>query len=348
MRGGKNLRVNSTNRFYRRSLLSAVFLTSFMTLCAFPVKAQSVDSRLTRLENEIQTLGRAVFRGEAPPDSFAADTAGAAVSTARLEVRLQQIEMEMQTLTGKVEELNFQEKQFRERMDKIMADFEMRLSGLGMQTGGREDVSSLSGDPAPRTGYLTRQDTIDPLSKEMPPQPSSNSPADSPVVLPKDASGQLGILRQPADVPVPEGAEIIGTVSQSSSLQDPAAIYEQAFSLLRDRQYEEAETAFKLFLTHYPDHDLAANAKYWLGETYYVRKDFEQAARVFAEAYQKYPKGTKGPDNLLKLGMSLAGLGKTNDACLSYSQLKKEYPSGAQPILMRAAQEIEKLDCPQF
>ena len=128
--------------------------------------------------------------------------------------------------------------------------------------------------------------------------------------------------------------------------EGPDESYDHAYTMLRERRYDEAEKAFKDFLDRYPGHNLAANAKYWLGETYYVRGDFEHAARVFAEGYQQYPKGPKGPDNLLKLGMSLAGLGKKNDACLTYSQLKKEYPSGSQPILLRAAQEKDRLGCP--
>ena len=51
-----------------------------------------------------------------------------------------------------------------------------------------------------------------------------------------------------------------------------------------------------------------------LGETYYVRGDFPNAARAFAEGFQKYPKSGKAPDNLLKLGMSLQAQGKPEQA----------------------------------
>ncbi len=77
-----------------------------------------------------------------------------------------------------------------------------------------------------------------------------------------------------------------------------------------------------------------------------MRNDYEHAARIFAEAYQKYPKGAKGPDNLLKLALSLAGLGKKDDACLTLKQLKKQYSSGSVPVLALADKEARKLDCP--
>ena len=65
----------------------------------------------------------------------------------------------------------------------------------------------------------------------------------------------------------------------------------------------------------YPNDPLAGNAQYWLGETYYVRKDYKNAAAAFAEGYQKYPKGPKAADDLLKLGMSL-GNARPEGRCL--------------------------------
>ena len=74
------------------------------------------------------------------------------------------------------------------------------------------------------------------------------------------------------------------------------------------------------FIQRYPNDSLAGNAQYWLGETYYVRKDYNNAAAVFAEGYQKYPKGGKAADNLLKLGMALGQLGQKTDACRAPSR----------------------------
>jgi TolA-binding protein len=91
---------------------------------------------------------------------------------------------------------------------------------------------------------------------------------------------------------------------------------------------------------------LSANAKYWLGESWYVRNNFERAARIFAESYQQAPKGPKGPDNLLKLALSLNGMGKKEEACLTLGQLKKEYGASTSPILARAAQEGGRIGCP--
>ena len=91
---------------------------------------------------------------------------------------------------------------------------------------------------------------------------------------------------------------------------------------------------------------MAGNAKYWLGETFYVRQDYQQAAITFAEAYQEYPNSGKAPDNRLKLGMSRAALDSQNDACGTFAELLKRYPQAAATILQRAKQERQRLSCP--
>lgn len=126
---------------------------------------------------------------------------------------------------------------------------------------------------------------------------------------------------------------------------DATAKYEQAIANLRSENYEEARVGFQGFLGEHKDHVLAANAQYWLGETYYVQGEYKTAARTFAEGFQTYPDSAKSPDILLKLGMSLAGMGKNGDACVALSQLPVKFPTGHDPIVARGQQEMDKLNC---
>lgn len=126
---------------------------------------------------------------------------------------------------------------------------------------------------------------------------------------------------------------------------DTTAQYEKAFEYLKSNQYEQAQTEFEIFLNETPDHSLAPNAKYWLGETYYAQGEFKTAARVFAEGFQAFPNSSKSPDILLKLGMSLAEMGKKGDACIALSQLPVKFPAGPEGVLQRGEIEREKLAC---
>jgi len=92
----------------------------------------------------------------------------------------------------------------------------------------------------------------------------------------------------------------------------PKAQYNYVYGLLMKRDLPKAEAALKAFLANHPKHELADNATFWLGETHYTRKNYQEAIRVYYDAYKKYPKGNKAPAVLLKLGMSLANIGEKN------------------------------------
>ena len=144
------------------------------------------------------------------------------------------------------------------------------------------------------------------------------------------------------ETPASTGSNTLG----GNTNTDPAnRLYDSAFADIRESKYEAAEGKFSRFMSMYPSHNLAPNAQYWLAETYYVRGEYAQAARMFAQGYQDYPKGPKAGDSLLKLGLSLAQLGKKEDACLSYQQLKKEFGGVKNTVTSRADQEIKRLGC---
>ncbi len=105
------------------------------------------------------------------------------------------------------------------------------------------------------------------------------------------------------------------------------------------------ETGFNEFLQRHPKHPLAANAQYWLGETYFQRGMMDKAAVTFAQSYKQYPNGAKAPDSLLRLGMSLGQQGKTKQACVAFGELAKQFPATSQKIKTSLAQEKARYAC---
>ena len=144
--------------------------------------------------------------------------------------------------------------------------------------------------------------------------------------------------------PSAPAGEKLGSLGGDTS-SDPIAMYEEAYASMKDKKYADAESGFTAFLTRYNDHSLADNARYWLGETFYARNQFDKAARQFAQGYQKNPKGPKGADNLLKLALSLAGSGKKEDGCLALTQLQAEYGKTSPPVMARAKKEAKTMGC---
>ncbi len=314
----------------QRSAFLCLFFFSALALApGFAWAQQNVQDRVDRLENEIQTLSRAVFKGETPPPGSLGGGGDSEGLMAAMQTRVSQIESDMGSLTGRLEQQEYNQRQLQEKLDAVMA----RLADLEARAAGGVPPPSASAVPlmntnteapaAPQAFSLTSPAATS--SAVMPPQ---SAPGESPPV-----AGQLGAITQS-----PEGAPVAGGDAAT-------AAYESSFALLRVRRYDEAEKGFAAFLAQNPSHSLTPNALDWMGETFYVRNNFERAARVFAESYQKYPKGPKAPDSLLKLALSLAGMGKKDQACVTLGQLKHEYPAGSAPVLERAEMEKSTLGC---
>jgi tol-pal system protein YbgF len=85
---------------------------------------------------------------------------------------------------------------------------------------------------------------------------------------------------------------------------DEQAAYSAAFELLKSGSYGDAESAFKAFMTGFPSSTLLDNAQYWIGEAYYVTRDYDQAAQAFRAVGERWPASRKAPDALLKLGFT--------------------------------------------
>lgn len=288
---------------------------------------QSLIGEVKRLQRELNTLQRYVYKGEQPPASaitsvYGTEGAVSQTQAARLELRLSQLEAELRGLTGSIEEQSFRVDRLNRRMDKLVADMDARLRRLEERTGGRP--------PAPAFVAGGAQERA-------PGTPGTLGTVSADAVAALRAQG----------VETGSGAATSGDAAPYVLPEGtPESRYKHAFGLLSQANYREAERALSAFLLQHPDHRLAGNAKYWLGETYYVRGQYQDAAITFAEGYQQYPGNTKAPDNLLKLGKSLAALGEKTDACGTYSELIRRFPNASATIQQQAKRERRRLGCP--
>ena len=121
--------------------------------------------------------------------------------------------------------------------------------------------------------------------------------------------------------------------------------YENAIKLLWASKFDEAERELQNLKKIEPD-DLMPNIQYWLGEVYYAQKNFQKAIIAFGEGLEKYPESIKGPDNLLKLGLSFSNLKKKDEACNVLFELEIKYKDAPKNVQERASSEIKKLECP--
>lgn len=122
-------------------------------------------------------------------------------------------------------------------------------------------------------------------------------------------------------------------------------IYKTGLEALKAKNYTAASENFKTVISSYPNDKLAGNAQYWLGEVFYAQKDYKNAAISFAGGYQKYKDNPKAADSLFKLGMSMLGLNKKDEACSAFTNLAAEFPVASEELKNRAKDEASKLEC---
>ncbi len=126
-----------------------------------------------------------------------------------------------------------------------------------------------------------------------------------------------------------------GSTGESTPPESPQKAYKAAFAKIENNEYRSAAAAFRSFLKTYPDSDLAANARYWLGESHYVLREFEQALGEFNKVLQKHPDSRKAPAALLKIGYSFYELGEYQSARQALKRIRERFPDTSEAQLAR-------------
>jgi tol-pal system protein YbgF len=318
-----------------RILIGIALLVAPVILMA-PAQAQNSDfreliNRIERMQGELSTLQQTVYKGRPPPPAAPGRGGAGGIDrrvTARIEVRLSQLENELRRMTGKAEELEHAVGQFNARLDKLVSDVDLRLTALERRQGigaGATGPDGMPAPPPPGPGGVSAASTAGTTTPDAPARSLGT------VSARELAANRAAVQAAPPPI-LPNGT--------------PREQYDFATSLLlTDQNIEKAEIALRAFLDKHPKHRLSSNAFYWLGETFYVRRNFQQAVHIFAEGYQKFPKSGKAADNLLKLGMALGQLKQNKKACTAYASLLSYFPKASRTLKNRVGREQRRLKC---
>ena len=122
----------------------------------------------------------------------------------------------------------------------------------------------------------------------------------------------------------------------------PAQLYQKARNLLLEGDSTHAAQLFKTFVAQHPDHSLADNAMYWLGECYYSSGQYAKAVTVFKNLVNAYPKAEKVPDALLKTGYSYLSMDDINRAHHYLKLVLTQYPFS--PAAEKAQEKFKEFE----
>jgi tol-pal system protein YbgF len=218
--------------------------------------------------------------------------------------QMQQLQSQVQQLQGQIEELQHQLQTLDDKNKAQYTDLDARLGRL---EGGNAGAAAAAGNN---------------------PQAQAGNPAAAASAAPVASN----TASQPA------------TAGSSAAAGDPAAAqaaYDVAFKAIRAGNYVEASREFRSFIQQYPNHALAPNAWYWLGESYYATTNYPVALESFQQLLSQFPQSDKAPDALLTVGYSQLELKQTAAAKATLTKVTTKYPGSK--VASLAQERLQRL-----
>ena len=298
---------------------------------------QELIGRLESIENRLSALA-SIPGGTFQGDSMSSEeSAAGGAAIADLRVRLTQIEEVMRALNGKLDDVSFRLTKFSERFEQVSADSEFRFQQLELAAAGAGSKAQQNTSSEPQvlgTMPLSPPETVELLTKAETVTLIGETAPDTPLIT-SQANKAAGTA----------GNQTSGQGGSDASSGTPKEIYDLALKKLQMGAYQEAQAELQNFLDLYPRDRLAGNAQYWLGETFYVQRDYKNATAAFLAGYTNYGDSIKAPDSLLKLGMTLVVMGEKKTGCDAFAELSVRFPDAPQAIVRRAEIESKRAEC---
>jgi tol-pal system protein YbgF len=119
------------------------------------------------------------------------------------------------------------------------------------------------------------------------------------------------------------------------------ATYDAGMAALRGGNYDKAVATFREVVTNYPTGELASNAQFWIGESYYTKGDLEGAVAAYRKVLSEWPDSRKAPDAMVKLGFSLSDLKRNAEARNTLDDVVRKFPGS--PAAQLAADRLKRL-----
>jgi len=313
--------------FFKNKFLLQILVIIFFANISFAQqdKMNELLDKLEKIQKDIQTLEKAVYSKNA---SLPSDNVIVNEALTRQLAKISDLEKQIQQLTSKFEENNFKVQQLSDQLSKVSNDSQLRLQQLENKKTVSDKVSPPKEVVLEKAPVVKKNETNILNSEEM-------NKEEENVIQEQPVQSENIKLKEKVNKPK---AKVLPKVSIAEQ-------YKYAMNIMKSGDFEKAEIAFKEFVDTHSKHELAGSAQFWYGETFYIRQLYEDAASAFLEGYQKYPNSPKAPENLLKLGVTLAELGEIEQGCKMIVNLKKAYPKTDAAILQKSSYEKKRFNC---
>jgi len=245
--------------------------------------------------------------------------AGGCVSSTDIEALSNQISdvqrqvLQLQMQTSSKEEVASLEESLDSRMSQVIqseADMQVRLNELSSQI---EELQAKLEDTNYRLAQLSQQ--IASTNQEL---RAFRTQAELLTPRPPEGEEENSNPRRGAAGPI-----------------DPEALYQQAYDDYLRGNYDLAVASFEEYLENFPNTELADNATYWIGESYYRQERYRQAIDQFERVLRRYPRSEKAPGAVLKKGYAYLELGERSQGIVQLQYVIREHPGSDEANIAR-------------
>ena len=320
------------NLIFLSKILVIIVLLNFNSYKVYSEESEEAETILQQiqtLQKDIKTLEKAVYSQPSSGTSNVNDLPSNSgdVLTQHL-LKLSELEEQFKILTNNFEEINFKLDKLSNRITKVQTDNQMRFQDLEKSNPNKKTALK-------KTKKLPGSSEAQDLGEALEIRVTDSDENNTEQVQQTQSVESVGTV-------ISEEAQRAEKILPKASAPEQ---YEFAISFLKIGDYETAEYALREFVTTNKQHELAGNAQYWYGETFRIRQLYQDAATAYLDGYQNYPKSSKAPVNLLKLGVMLVQIGEKEQGCSMILGVKKQYPKANKSVLQKAQYEEKKFKC---
>jgi tol-pal system protein YbgF len=297
------------------------------------------------------------------------------------EIRIQQLENQLRTLTGQNEELQYRNRRLEEQLKALQgsapapgaaqnyppANYPAQAAAPVVQPAPQaapanrppydQQPAPLAQEPAaaPAPAGRRRGDAFDPNQNPTAPG-APRALGGGQLPMPADAAGNP-IGRAPGEpldlANTPRGGAMAPPNAAAAGLAPPTAPpsqtpkdeFDLGIGYMQRKDYALAEETMRGFTQKHPSDRLVGDAQYWLGESFFQRQLYRDSAEAFLAVTTKYETSAKAPDALLRLGQSLAALKEKEAACAALGEVARKYPRASAGVKQAVDREQKRVKC---
>lgn len=270
-----------------------------------------------------------------------------------LALRIGRLEESLRRATGEIEELQNANHKLSEELRRFREDVEFRLSGKSGAAAlpAPSDIASAPA-PAPAPTRTARKgDAFDPdADPDAPgaPKKLGTTAASAPLNLSSHATEDPAL--KPLPSPLPERQAKADDpepnfVPSGVPFNDAREQFKSAVAAYRAGQYADAEALFKAYIEANKGAANLPDAVFYIGETYMQRSRPREAAEQYLKVSTDFPKSARAPESMVRLGLALAKLGNNEQACATFAEVGRRFPTASAAVKRSADREIQAHRC---